>query len=376
MLPMRIQRMIIYPLLLLAFQFSGGAIALRNRLESGWPYRASERLKGLIPKRWRKRITFQDLVVILLFIIAFNLAIFLLYLPFNFYRGFIVSHQFGLSTQTAAGWFSDWGKRVLISLVLEGLLWTGFFAMMRLLPKRWPVLGGALLMAFSAIFTLLTPILITPLFYEVSVLDDTALQHRIVEMAEEAGMPVDEIYIIDASSKTTTANAYFTGFGGAQRIVLYDTLLTNYTRDQVKVVLAHEMGHWYYQHTLLIVVGMGAVAWLGLFALKWVLNRSWRWLELRGPADVAAMPFIVALITIISILAMPVENAISRFGEHQADEFALAISQEPEAFAELFEEFAEQNLSMVDAPEWEKIIFYTHPPIVDRLETAKQFQLN
>ncbi len=376
MMPMRIQRMFIYPLLLLAFQFSGGAIALQNKLQAGWAYKASEKLKRLIPQRWRKRLTIQDLVVIFLFIIAFNMAIFVLYLPFNFYRGFIVAHQFGLSTQTTAGWFSDWGKQVLISLLLEGILWTGFFAMMRLLPKRWPILGGALLFAFSAVFTLLTPVLITPLFYEVSVLDDSALEHRIITMAEEAGMPVDEIYIIDASSKTTTANAYFTGFGGAQRIVLYDTLLSNYTRDQVKVVLAHEMGHWYYQHTLLVLLGMGAIAWLGLFALRWLLNKSWQWLDLRGPADVAALPFIVAVITVVSLLAMPVENAISRYGERQADEFALAISEEPDAFIELFEEFAEQNLSMVDAPRWEKVIFYTHPPIVERLETAQRYQPN
>jgi STE24 endopeptidase len=184
-------------------------------------------------------------------------------------------------------------------------------------------------------------------------------------------MHVEAVEVIDASSKTTQVNAYFTGFGGAQRIVLYDTLLRDYTPNQVEVVLAHEMGHWYYHHVLLMVLGMGATGWLGLFGLQWLLNHTWRWLGLSGPADIAGWPFVLAVIATISILILPFENGISRFAERQADSFALAASRNPSAMIELFEQFAVQNLSLVDVPAWEKFLFYTHPTIAERIGMAE-----
>ncbi len=311
------------------------------------------------------------LLLTLLFILLFEIALTLLYLPFNFYRGFIVGHQFGLSTQTSLGWLNDWFKGLLITLVLDGVAWAGLYGLMRLLPRRWPIPAGALLMFFGAALVLLEPVLITPLFYQVRPLADTNLRARILTLADQAQMQVEAVEVIDASSKTTTTNAYFTGFGGAQRIVLYDTLLRDYTPDQVEVVLAHEMGHWYYQHVLLMVLGMGAAGWLGLFGLQWLLNRTWSWLGLSGPADIAGWPFVLAVIALVSMLTLPIENGISRFAERQADSFALTTSYNPSAMIELFEQFAVQNLSLVDAPAWEKFLFYSHPTIAERIGMAE-----
>jgi STE24 endopeptidase len=322
-------------------------------------------------KRW---VVGRELAVVLLFVVVFDLGLSLLYLPFNFYSGFILAHQFGLSRQSASGWASDWLKNLLIALVIDGLAWTAFYALLRLMPRRWPIPAGALAMLMSAVFILVAPVLITPLFYTVRPLEDTTLRARIVQLAGRAGMEVEGVYVIDASAKTTTANAYFTGFGGGQRIVFYDTMLTGYTPEQVEVVLAHEMGHWYYDHVLLGWLGIGAAGWLGLFALRWWLGRTWRKLGLRGPADVAGLPHILAVVAVVSVLAMPFENGLSRYGERQADAFSLAISRRPDAFIELFEKLAVQNLSLVDAPDWEKIVFYTHPPIAERIQMAERFR--
>lgn len=377
-LPMRIERLLIYPLLLLSFQFSGGSLALRRWLE--------KRVPTVLSKLSFKRAGGQGgrgtgakflpcspapLLLTLLFILLFEIALTLLYLPFNFYRGFIVGHQFGLSTQTSLGWLNDWFKGLLITLVLDGVAWAGLYGLMRLLPRRWPIPAGALLMFFGAALVLLEPVLITPLFYQVRPLADTNLRVRILTLADQAQMQVEAVEVIDASSKTTTTNAYFTGFGGAQRIVLYDTLLRDYTPDQVEVVLAHEMGHWYYQHVLLMVLGMGAAGWLGLFGLQWLLNRTWSWLGLSGPADIAGWPFVLAVIALVSMLTLPIENGISRFAERQADSFALTTSHNPSAMIELFEQFAVQNLSLVDAPAWEKFLFYSHPTIAERIGMAE-----
>lgn len=367
-LPMRLERMLVYPLLLLAFQFSGGALVLRRWLErsiAGEPGRRGAGVKALL------RSSAPLLLCLLFFVLIFNLALALLYLPFNFYRGFIVGHQFGLSTLTVPGWFNDWFKSLLINLLLDGLTWTGLYGLMRWLPRRWPLPAGVLLVLFTVLLVLLEPILITPLFYEVRPLEDTNLRARILALAERAQMQVDSVEVIDASAKTTTVNAYFTGFGGAQRIVLYDTLLRDYPPAQIEVVLAHEMGHWYYHHVLLMVLGMGAAGWLGLFALQWLLNRTWRWLGLSGPADIAGLPYVLAVVALVSYLALPFENGISRFAESQADAFALATSRNPAAMIQFFEQLAAQNLSLVNPPEWEKFIFYTHPSIGERIGMAE-----
>jgi STE24 endopeptidase len=369
-LPIRIERMFLYPLLLLAFQFSGGSLALRRWLEGKI---AGVQGSGGAGAKFLLR-PLAPLLLCLLFVLAFNLALALLYLPFNFYRGFIVGHQFGLSTQTASGWFGDWAKGLLIGLTLDGLTWTGLYGLMLWLPRRWPLPAGALLVLFSTVLVLLQPIIITPLFYEVRPLADAELRARILDLAGRADMHVDAVEVIDASSKTTEANAYFTGFGGAQRIVLFDTLLRDYTPDQIEVVLAHEMGHWYYHHVLLSIIGLGAAGWLGLFGLQWLLNRTWRWLGLNGPADIAGLPYVLAVLALVSYLALPFENGISRLAERQADAFALSASQKPQAMIELFEQFAVQNLSLVEPPGWEKILFYTHPPLAERIRMAEGWE--
>lgn len=368
-LPMRLQRLLIYPLLLLAFQFSGGAVTLRQWLEQRLT-KPSSSLPSVVTNQ-PPGLTRRELLVILLFFLIFETGLALLYLPFNFYRGFILMHQFGLSAQTGLGWLSDWFKSVLIGLITGGLVWTGFYALMRLFPRRWPVPAGAALLALAFVFTLLTPILITPLFYKVQPLADVELTNRILKLTERAGMKVSQVEVIDASSKTTTVNAYFTGFGGDRRIVLYDTLLSDYTPDQIEVVLAHEMGHWYYQHVFWSVLALGLIGWIGLFALRWLLERTWRPLGLRGPADIAGLPYVLAVVAIATMLSLPFQNAISRYAERQADWFALTTSQKPAAYIQLFEQFSEQNLSVVDTATWEKILFYTHPATVERVDLAK-----
>jgi STE24 endopeptidase len=398
-LPMRIERLLIYPLLLLCFQLSGGSLRLRRWLDQtagqarglplqvgrGLPLQVGRGLGGigrLIPKAWRQRVTGSDLVIIFLFVLVLEIALFLLYLPFNFYSGFILAHQFGLSTQAATGWAADQVKNMLIGLVMSGFGWTGFYGLMRLMPRHWPIPAGAFMIFLSAVLVVVTPILITPLFYEVRPLNDPALRARILALADRAGMHVNQVYVINASAKTTEVNAYFTGFGGAQRIVLYDTLLTNYTPDQVQVVLAHEMGHWHYRHVLLGLLGGGAAGWIGLFALRWLLNHTWRRLGLSDPGDVAGLPYVMAIIAVAMMLSLPVENGLSRYAERQADCFALTVSQlagtggpgAAQVFIGLFEKLAVQNLSMVNVPAWEKLIFYTHPPIAQRIRMAENFE--
>lgn len=356
-LPLRLVRLLLYPALLLLFQLSGGAVAGRDWLES-----------RLSPRPHR----LAHAGVVLGFIALVDLGLRLVQLPLDFYSGFVLVHQFDLSTQSLAAWSRDYLVSNALELGVTLGLFGGLYLTMRLAPRRWPIWAGLGLTLFSFGYTLLEPVVITPLFYEIRPLEDETLRRRILTLAGSAGMVVNDVSVIDASRKTTRANAYFTGFGEARKIVLWDTLLNGYSPDEIEVVLAHEMGHWYYRHVLIALAGGSAASWLGLFGLRWLLARLWRPLGWRGPDDVAGLPLLLALMALIGILSLPVYNGVSRFGESQADDFALAISRKPEAFVSLFERLAVQNLSMLEVPAWEKLLFYTHPTPLERMNKAQR----
>lgn len=379
-LPIRIEQLLIYPALLLLLHYSGLAVKLRRHLENVIfpPLRklsGATRLNYQVRRATRNRLTLGDLAVILLYILIFSLTITLIYFPFSFYTGFVLRHQFGLSTQTWPAWTRDfavnWGVNGIINLLLYG----GFYSLMRLFPRQWPMWAGAGLTLFTFGYILLEPLVITPLFYRVTPVTNPALMARIETLANRADITIDDISVINAGSKTTTINAYFTGFGEASRIILWDTLLEKHPPNEVDVVIAHEMGHWAYRHMFIYALGGSAGGWLGLFALRWWFNKQWRSLGWRGPADVAGLPYMLAIIALVTVLTLPAANGFSRLAEIQADRFALAISRHPTAAEQLFTRFARENLSMVQVPAWEKLIFYTHPPLADRIEMARQTKL-
>jgi STE24 endopeptidase len=376
-LPIRIERLLIYPVLLFLLQYSGLAVKLKAWLKDKWIPPLQQvpgftRLDRRLSHLTRNRLSLVDVIVIILYLSLFSLSLSLIYFPFSIYRGFVLRHQFGLSTQTLGAWLRDFGVGWLVNWAITLVTFGGFYALLKLAPRHWPIWAGAGLTIFYFSFVVLEPIIITPLFYEITPVTDPDLQNRIQVMAGRAGVVIDDISIIDASSKTTAINAYFTGYGQASKIFLWDTLLLKHPPDEVNVVIAHEMGHWVYRHMLLTTLGMSAMGWLGLFALRFWLNRVWSRLGWAGPDDVAGYPYLLGVIALVSILALPVINGLSRFGESQADDFALAVSQKPAASAAMFEGLARENLSMVDVPTWEKVIFYTHPPLAERINKARK----
>ena len=358
-LPIRIEKLIVYPALLFLLQFSGWAVRWRSRIEQ-WVFRITRR-----KNRWTRTLAAA------LFIAWVTATITIIYLPFSIY-GFVLRRQFGLSNQPFGAWARDFGVGWLLGLLTNWVLYGGLFALINLSPRRWPVWAGAAFMAFSFGYILLEPVVITPLFYEITPLTDAALRRRIDTMAARAGITIDDVRVINASSKTSAVNAYFTGFGKASKIVLWDTLLKNHPPDEVDMVIAHEMGHWVHRHVLWYVLGGSSALWLGLFALRRWLNRVWRRLGWRSPGDVAAYPYLLGVIALVSALTLPVANGISRAAENQADDFALEIGGKPQAAAQMFERFAVENVSMVTVPAWEKIIFYTHPPLGERIRKAEK----
>lgn len=301
------------------------------------------------------------------FIVLFYLLIQLILLPLAYYRGYIIEYRFGLSNQTLAMWFSDYLKENGISILISSLGMTGIYALMVYIPKYWWIISSAVLAIFIVVITYLYPILIDPLFYKFEKLKDTNFQEQIINIAGKAGIEVKEVLVADASRKTNKANAYFTGIGGSKRIVVFDNLINNFSRKETLNVIAHEIGHWYNWHIFKSII-IGIISGTaGLFLINAVFTYS------NMVGDFKSILVIILLISIISFLSLPLQNAVSRTFERQADNFTMQATENPDAQIQLMLKLAESNLSNV-SPHWYiKYFLYSHPPIMERIEAAKNF---
>lgn len=303
---------------------------------------------------------------------AIALVLTLAALPLSFVRGYVVEHAWGLSTQEAPGWLADQLKGAAIGAVTSAIAATVFFAVVRWQPRTWWVWGWAAFTALTAVMFFLWPVVVAPLFNRFTPLEDGPLRDRFLALAGEAGVPVDEVLVADASRRTTAENAYVAGLGSTKRLVLYDTLLADDRVDQTAFVVAHELGHQAESHVLknlgLSAIGLGAAfAFLG-----WLGSREgfWEWTGASGPTDVRAIPLLALLSIALTIVAMPLEAALSRRFEREADRFAIGLTDDPDAAVSAFRRLALSNLADLDPPAVAVAAFYSHPPIPDRIDAV------
>jgi STE24 endopeptidase len=207
------------------------------------------------------------------------------------------------------------------------------------------------------------PILIDPLFYNFTPLEDKELQKSIIKMTDEAGIEVDKILVADASTKTNRVNAYFTGLGNTKRIVIYDNLLNNYSKEQTVSVIAHEIGHWKYRHIFLgVLMGAG-----GIILIMFILKLLQANINLNISVKLVLTLFIA--FSLLSYLIMPLQNYISRQFEKQADRTVVELTGDRDTQVEILGNLARSNLSNVDPGPVLKYILYTHPPTMDRIRS-------
>lgn len=327
---------------------------------------AGQRWLGAVAARAGERPLLAVAAAVLAVLVAVTLA----RLPFAFYRGFIHEHRFGLSNQTLGLWAADFLKTWGISAALTVGAALVLAWLIRAAPGGWWWQAGIVLSAGMVLLTTLAPVAIDPLFHRFRPLDDAELRERLVVMARQAGLHVDEVLVADASRRTERVNAYFTGVGPTQRIVLFDTLLAKHPRDEVELVVAHELAHWARRHIQKgLALGIGGL-FLGLFLLNRLLAgeaaaRGWAWAD---PRLVATALLAVAL---AGLLAMPVSNAISRGWEREADALAIALSQQAETAVRVDRRLAMLNLSDPQPHPWLVALLFTHPPQIERIRAAE-----
>jgi STE24 endopeptidase len=321
--------------------------------------------------------------------IAFNIILYIVMLPLQYWRGFVLGHRFGLSNQSLSAWFIDVLKDRAISLLINSGIMTLLYVLIIKIPKNWWIAAGAVLILFFILANFIYPIVIDPLFYKFTPLKDEVLQKEINAMTDKAGINIDKILIADASRKTNTINAYFTGIGSTKRIVIYDNLLNNHSRGEVLSVIAHEIGHWRYRHILYnTIIGCAEIILL-VFILKMVqygigVNAATQPAQ-TGFSFPAAfgqpMNFGVKLIAILfilysflSYLSMPLDNLISRKFERQADAASVSLTGDPATQVKIFENLAVTNLSNVRPGKVLEYIIFSHPPIMERIDASLKTQ--
>ncbi len=319
-------------------------------------------------------------VRVLVYFTLYSVAVALFTLPLAWYEEFALEHQFGLSNQTLADWAFDSIKGITFSVVVMGvvpLLWLAWRVIERRPRSWWLWLSlGTLPIAVAA--TLLQPLVFDPLFNRFTPLQDAALRQQILDLGARAGIPGRDVYEVDMSTKTNKVNAYVNGFGASQRIVLWDTTLERLQRDEILFVMGHEMGHYVLRHiwTGLLWVTVGAFAVFGLSAwiAHLVLARFGAQWGVQGVGDLAALPLLVAALTVVGFAGQPVSNAVSRQMEHESDVYALELTRDNDAGARAFLQLAQNNRSDPAPAPWVRVLFYTHPPLAERIAFALEYR--
>jgi len=308
--------------------------------------------------------------------LVFSAILSLMTFPLSYYTGFILPHRYELSTQSLKGWLWDQLKGILVGGPIALLVMEVIYAILRVFPTTWWLWAAGFLLVFNVVLTNLAPILFFPIFFKFETLEDehADLAKRLITLAEKAGARVRGVYKFDMSRRTKAANAALAGIGNSRRIILGDTMLDEFTPDEIEVVLAHELAHHVHNDIPLGILVSSGTTLLGLylasFGLKWGVD----YFGFTSSADIAALPLFGLVIGAYSLVTMPLGNAWSRWRETKADKYALDSTGLRDAFIAAFTRLANQNLSDVDPEPWVEWLLHSHPALKKRIRMAEQWE--
>jgi STE24 endopeptidase len=343
-------------LLLGGLMWSGTSVALRAAAES-----IAARISG------------ESALTVLVYVALLSLLNEIGSLPLGLYSGYLIERRYGLSNESLAGWARDEVKSFAIGLLLSGGAATLVYFLIRFSPDRWWVLAGALFALLIVGLTNLAPVLLLPLFYTVKPLARETLRTRLLALAERAGARVLGAYEWGLGEKTKKANAALAGIGGTRRILVSDTMLAEYSDEEIEVVLAHEMAHHVHGDIWKGIVFESALIMAGFYLASTTLAALSDRFGLSSVADPAGLPLLLLAAGAVSLVMMPVNHAISRAHERSADRFALDMTRNPGAFISAMRRLGAQNLAEENPSKIVQWLFYSHPPIRERIAAAQKF---
>lgn len=312
--------------------------------------------------------------MIILYFTALYVVYSIISFPFAYVDGYIIEHKYHFSTQNVRAWLSDWMKSFLVSFVLGALVFEAIYITTAASPHLWWLWLSLIMILFSVILANLFPVLILPLFYKTSPIENEVLRKRIKELCEQANLIVQGIFNINLSSKSTKANAAVVGLGNTKRILLGDTLIADYTEDETISALAHEITHYKEHHMWWLILWQSLIT-LGMFYTFYrIYPFIYRLAGFEHISDVAGFPLFAILFALISFVTKPLTSTISRYYERKADSGTLGLTKDPDAFINLMAKFCNKQLTIAypnPLVEWYK---YSHPSPGNRIKFAETWQ--
>ncbi len=323
---------------------------------------------------WLEGITHTRFLLVLLYFAVIYTCYSVLTLPFSYISGFVIEHRYGFSKQTTGAWFLDWIKSFVVSFILGAVIFQFIFGITYASPRLWWLWLSLAMIVFNVILANLFPVLIIPLFYKTTPVEDEDLLERIKALCEKTRIRIRGIFSINLSSKSTKANAAVVGLGNTKRILLGDTFVADYTESEIVSVLAHEVTHYQEHHIWWLVLWQSIITVVMFYIFHLIYPALYKFAGFAYLHDIAAFPLFVLIFTVISLLLNPVGAAISRYFERRADRGALELTRDPDTFISVMAQFCNRQLSVAypnPIIEWYK---YSHPSPGNRIKFAERWR--
>jgi STE24 endopeptidase len=323
-------------------------------------------------ERWTSFRWLQTLI----YAVAYILITASLTFPMTLYQGFFREHEYQLSNQTFGAWLKDALMGLTVGVILGGLGLVVLYEVLRRAPRTWWIWGTVVSILFLLFLSLIFPVFIAPLFNTYTPLKDSALRDEILSLARANGIPAQDVFQVDASRQSKRVSANVSGLAGTLRISLNDNLLNRCSPEEIQEVMGHEMGHYALNHAYEGILFGGVATLLGFAFVRWAFQRvvtgfgsGW---GIRGVADIAGLPLLLALLSIFNFVLTPLDNTVTRTNEAEADLFALNASRQPDGAAEVALKLGEyRKLSPSPLEEW---IFFDHPSGRNRILMAMRWK--
>jgi STE24 endopeptidase len=330
-------------------------------LSSGWTFRLRD-LAEQTAGGW------SHLMVIAVYFAVLGVLFTVAQIPLDFFSGYYLEHRFGLSRQSIGSWIVDQLKGLAIGGVFGLFAMEIVYGLLQNSPERWWIYAALIFIGVFVVLTNLTPVLILPLFFKFTPVENEDLQRRVERLARRVGTGVRGIFEWSLGEKTRKANAAVVGWGNTRRIIVSDTLLQNFSGEEIEVIMAHELCHHVKGHIWLGMALQSLLTLVSFYTINEVLLRFGG--EFRGISDLANFPLLALTAGAVSLCVLPGVNAFSRYLERAADHFAIDITGDCLAFVSSMEKLADLNLANKTPNPIIEFIFYSHPSIENRIKLA------
>jgi STE24 endopeptidase len=333
--------------------------------------RVSARMRDLA-----ERVTHFKVLQVTIYALLFTFISAALTFPLEYYQNFVREHQYGMATQNFPAWFADWGKALIIQLIVVPIVLIALYTVFRRARRTWWIVGTIVVMIFYILGAIIAPVYIEPLFNKYTPLEDAKIREPILQLARANQIPVTKVFVVDASRQTKRVSANVSGFLNTTRIALNDNLLKQCTLPEIREVMSHEMGHYILNHVMKFFAFVALLTLLAFGLAKlffdWALKRWGNAWDVRGIEDLAGWPLLILIFAVLTFLGTPISNTLVRVQEREADAFSLNASREPDGAAKVALKLGKYR-KMEPTP-LEEFIFFDHPSGRSRIRMAMDWK--